>query len=106
MNPLPLCEWCQKIRVKLPKNKTCSRSCAASLRWAKFVDEGRIKRIIQNREAGKKTQYAKRLVEEIKRNCDELGIALTPQITKLYIRARNKGYHNGFYARDKRSRLI
>ena len=92
---MKLCAYCNINPVKLKKNKCCSQSCAASLRWDKVDVAGRIEKIRLGTLAAKKNKYAIRLKKEIEDACKELNLIPTLEIKKLYIRARNKGYHNG-----------
>jgi len=92
---MKLCAYCGIEPIKLEKNKCCSQSCAASLRWEILDTAGRIEKIRQGTLAAKKSKYAIRLKEEIEQACKDLNLIPTPEIKKLYIRARNKGYHNG-----------
>lgn len=103
---MKLCSWCQENPVKLEKNDTCSRSCGSSKRWSKMLREGKLILFKKNELASKKTKASIRLKTEIINVCVELGLDYTPIIAKFYIRARNKGYHNGFFTRDKRARKI
>lgn len=99
---MTLCEWCGVKEVKLSKNITCSRSCGSALRWSKMSREGKLIQFKNNYEAAKKTLYAKRLKGEIEKACQELNIPFTSTIAKLYVRARNRGYHNGYYTSQRR----
>lgn len=101
---IKLCEWCQIAPVKLKKNRTCSKECGSALRWGNMKKKGIDKTLFKMAEAGKKSRQYKRLTEEIERACKELSIAPTPNIRRLYVRARNKGYNNGYSCRDKRMR--
>jgi hypothetical protein len=103
---MKLCIWCQRESVKLEKHETCSRSCGSSLRWFRLKNSGKLLKFEQAEKAAKRTQFYIRLQKEIEDNCKELGIPLTISIKKLYIRARNKGYHNGYYCRKHRQRSM
>lgn len=98
MNP---CKWCNEP-VKLNKNETCSRSCGSALRWDRLKKSGKLVDFEKKSEFARRTAMHKRLQEEVKRACDELGIELTSNIRKFYIRARNRGYLNGYAVGVKR----
>jgi hypothetical protein len=101
---MKLCNWCQEEPVKLAKNETCSRSCGSSLRWFRLKSSGKLLKFEKAEKAAKRTLYYARLQKEIEDNCKELEITLTSAVRRLYIRARNRGYHNGYYQREGRER--
>lgn len=88
----------------MDKNECCSRSCGSALRYHKMSLAGKLVRFKQGELAAKKTKRAKRLQEEIYIECGSLEISITTSIRRLYVRARNRGYHNGFYSGCSRAR--
>lgn len=95
---MKLCEWCEEKTVKIAKNKTCSRSCGSALRWDKLKKSGKLLDFSNRSAAARKTKMYKALAATIMKDCEEFGVTLTPSVRKLYIRARNQGHHNGYYA--------
>lgn len=104
LNTPKLCEWCHDKPVKLPKNITCSVECGAARRWHLLRQSGKDVSIRNARESARRTVYYKRVQQEIDDQCRDRGIAVTPEIRTLYIYARNRGYHNGYFAAAKRAR--
>lgn len=100
----PLCAWCGVVRVKLMKNECCDESCAASLRWERMKETGKIRTFEKASSEARQSSKFKRVQGEFEQLCKELNIEPTSAIRKLYIRARNRGYHNGFMTRHRRER--
>lgn len=100
----PLCAWCGVARVKLMKNECCNESCAASLKWQRMKESGKIRTFQKATLDARLTAVSKRLQADFLEACKELEIVPTPAIRKLFIRARNRGYHTGFATRDRRAK--
>lgn len=100
----PLCAWCGVVRVKLMKNECCDESCAAALRWQRMKESGKIRTFEKASFQAQRTALSQRLHADFIAACKDLGITPTPAIKKLFVRARNKGYHAGFATRDRRAR--
>lgn len=99
-----LCQWCQKEQIKTKGYKTCSRSCGSSLRWFKMKNSGKLLIFHRLSEFAKKTKYCQRIKAECERHCKDLGIQFTNSILRLYTRARNRGYLNGYSTASRRRR--
>lgn len=99
--PRPLCAWCGVMHVKLMKNECCDESCAASLRWERMKEAGKIKTFETASSQARQNEKFKRLQKEFEQLCAELEIEPTPAIRKLFVISRNRGYHNGFMTREK-----
>ena len=100
----PLCAWCKVIRVKLMKNECCDEFCAASLRWERMKEEGKLRNFETASSQARQSAKFRRMQESFEQSCRELGIQPTLAIRKLYVNAINKGFHTGFMAREKRIR--
>ena len=109
--PKPLCAWCQTKPVRLRRHTCCSLSCASQKRWADMELDGRLGRVIEGRQAAYKNERTQRVLAEIAREFERLGInEANPNgrdlvsLKRLYVRARNAGYHAGYMARTRRER--
>src|SRR3989304_881895 len=92
----PLCAWCKVYKVKLMKNECCSLSCGSALRWQRMKLSGKIRTFEKATLDAQRTAVSRRLQVDFLTACKELGIVPTPTIRKLFVRARNRGYHAGF----------
>lgn len=99
---LPLCIWCNKKKVKRIRNKCCSESCSSQKRCADLKKAGRLKYFFYKAEAARKTRVAKNMEVMFRSLCKELDIVPSPQIKKLFVEARNAGYHAGYYTGQRR----
>lgn len=102
----PICELVGcKNKVKLMKNRFCSRSCASTYLWDNNVFI-KSERAIKARDYAKRNWFYKQLKEEIRREIAALGLQYSKALAKLYIRARNRGYNNGYTSGVRRVRKL
>lgn len=111
IGPPPLCVWCKVRPVKTRKTpdrrqwcETCSYSCAASLKWHRMGEDGRLIRVQNGQKAAAKSQRLKRVVAEAKKQAAECGLVLSKEAMSFFLKARNRGYLNGYAAGIKRER--
>lgn len=100
----PLCAWCGVMRVKLMKNECCDEFCAASLRWQRMKEAGKIRTFEKASYQARQSNKFKRMQVEFEQLCKELNVIPTLEIRELFKIARNKGYHNGFMTAKKQEK--